>query len=113
MSDDFNSISTNIYTNLRDDLQKVWIRENLKHGKGFVIVDIVENQVQTFYMPLDSAKKELIEIVEKSCSNPIGSDGYRHFMVNLDEKSNIFEEQISNTTTTCTTTTTPILNDSS
>ena len=41
MSDDFNSISTNIYTNLRDDLQKVWIRENLKHGKGFVIVDIV------------------------------------------------------------------------
>ena len=92
MSDDFNSISTNIYTNLRDDLQKVWI-ENLKHGKGFVIVDIVENQVQTFYMPLDSAKKELIEILEKSCSNPIGSDGYRHFMVNLDEKSNIFEEK--------------------
>ena len=48
MSDDFNSISTNIYTNLRDDLQKVWIRENLKHGKGFVIVDIVENQVKLF-----------------------------------------------------------------
>ena len=93
MTSSVDSVSSNIYNQMRDDLQKIWIRENLKVGEGFVVVDVVGDKVQTFYMPLDAAKKELIEILNKSCEKPIGSEGYRHFLINIGDVSNIYEEK--------------------
>ena len=87
------SVSTQIYYRLRADLQKVWIREHLKCGKGLVIVDIVSDQVKSFYMPLESAKKDLIDLVNSACEKPVGTEGFRHFLVNVGDISNIYEEK--------------------
>ena len=57
MTSSVDSVSSNIYNQMRDDLQKIWIRENLKVGEGFVVVDVVGDKSPNLLYATRCSKK--------------------------------------------------------